>query len=62
MLYRRPTPLDVWYVVSIVDKGQWMPMGRNKNDDIITDILKFVKPLRYPIIVSTCTVVGMHIK
>ena len=49
---RRPAPLDVWYVVSIVDKPQWLPMGRNKSNNVITDIMNFVKPLQYPIIVS----------
>ena len=52
---RRPAPLDVWYVVSIVDKPQWLPMGHNKSNDVMTDIMNFVKPLRYPIIVSTIT-------
>ena len=39
-------------------------MGRNKSNDVITDIMNFVKPLRYPIIVSdiSCTVVDMHTK
>ena len=50
-------------MVSIVDKGQWMPMGRNKSSDVITDIMNFVKPLQYPIIVSTVScIVGMYIK
>lgn len=50
---RRPAPLDIWYVVSIGDKPQWLPMGRNKSNDVITDVMNFVKPLQYPIIVST---------
>ena len=56
---RRPAPLDVWYVVSIVDKPQWLPMGRNKSNNFITDIINFVKPLQYPIIVSCYTIIGL---
>lgn len=47
---RRPAPLDVWFVVSIADKVQWLPMGRNKSNDVITDIMNFIKPLQYPIL------------
>lgn len=50
---RRLLPLHVWFVVTIGDQPQWLPMGRNKNmDDVIEDILNFIGPLRYPVLVS----------
>ncbi|XP_065897881.1 uncharacterized protein [Dysidea avara] len=52
---KRPTNphilLHIWFVVNIGDELQWLPMKRN-SDDIIIVILKFVAPLKYPVVVS----------
>ena len=50
---RRLVSLHIWFVVTIGNQPQWLPMGRDKNnDDVITSILNFISPLRYPILVS----------